>query len=191
MGDERWMQMLGDAPQPDTPMTLATWQARLHPEDAERVQQFLACQFSSTDTHYQVEYRIRHRHGHWIWIQSLGRVIERRAEGKPVRIAGMTLDITACKRLTQMARKDALTQIPNRGYFMELAERERHKAQRYHTPLSLLLVDVDHFKRINDRYGHAVGDRALVAFTDACQQVLRDMDIFGRWGGDEVCGVTA
>jgi diguanylate cyclase (GGDEF)-like protein/PAS domain S-box-containing protein len=185
MGDERWMQMLGDAPQPDTPMTLATWQARLHPEDAERVQQAIACQLSGTDARYEVEFRIRHRQGHWVWLHSLGRVIERSAEGKPVRIAGIMLDITACKRLTQMARKDTLTQIPNRGYFIELAERERQKAQRYHTPLSLLLLDVDHFKFINDRNGHAVGDRALVAFTDACQQVLRDMDIFGRWGGDE------
>lgn len=49
----------------------------------------------------------------------------------------------------------------------------------------LLMLDVDQFKRINDCHGHAAGDRALIAFKDACQQVLRDMDIFGRWGGDE------
>lgn len=185
IGDERCMQMLGDAPQPDTPMTLATWQARLYPEDAERVEQVIACQLSGTDAPYELEYRIRHRQGHWMWLHSLGRVIERSAEGKPVRIAGIMLDITACKHLTQMAHKDPLTQIPNRGYFIELAERERQKAQRHHTPLSLLLLDVDHFKLINDRYGHAAGDRALIAFAGACQQVLREMDIFGRWGGDE------
>ncbi len=88
-------------------------------------------------------------------------------------------------QFAQLARHDALTQVPNRRYFLELAERERLKAERQQSALSLLLLDVDHFKEINDNHGHPVGDRALVTFKDTCQQALRTVDLFGRWGGDE------
>lgn len=88
-------------------------------------------------------------------------------------------------QLMHMAHKDALTEIPNRAYFIELFERERQKSRRYGTPLSLLLLDLDKFKQINDSYGHLAGDHALLAFKDACQRGLREMDILGRWGGDE------
>lgn len=88
-------------------------------------------------------------------------------------------------QFAHMAREDTLTRLPNRRYFVELAERERQKARRQQMPLSLLMLDVDQFKQINDVHGHAAGDRALVAFKDACSSVLREVDIFGRWGGDE------
>jgi diguanylate cyclase (GGDEF)-like protein len=68
---------------------------------------------------------------------------------------------------------------------MTLAEQESMRAGRYGRPLSILMLDLDHFKRLNDTYGHAAGDKALQRFTTLCTNALRNVDIFGRWGGEE------
>lgn len=88
-------------------------------------------------------------------------------------------------RLRQMACTDALTGIANRRHFFELAEQELRRARRDGTPLAICMVDVDHFKRLNDRYGHAVGDEVLRQVADGCRSVLRECDVLGRYGGEE------
>lgn len=102
------------------------------------------------------------------------------------------------RRLRHMARTDELTGIANRRHFFELAEQARGEAHRDGTPLSLCMVDIDHFKAINDRHGHAVGDLALRVVAARCQSVLRDGDHLGRYGGEEfvialpqACSITA
>ncbi|MEA3639976.1 MAG: GGDEF domain-containing protein [Lamprobacter sp.] len=87
--------------------------------------------------------------------------------------------------LQQQARTDSLTGIANRFYFTTLAEREIARAQRACGWISLLLLDVDRFKTINDSHGHHVGDRALKTFAACCSRVTRAEDVVGRWGGDE------
>lgn len=89
------------------------------------------------------------------------------------------------EKLKILAREDPLTKTFNRRHFMELAEAEWERASRYGAPLSLLLLDVDHFKRINDRHGHAVGDQLLVGMADALQASLRKPDVLARFGGEE------
>ncbi|HIX62359.1 MAG TPA: GGDEF domain-containing protein [Candidatus Halomonas stercoripullorum] len=88
-------------------------------------------------------------------------------------------------QLRQMASTDPLTGIPNRRHFFELAEREFSRAQREGTPLAICMVDIDRFKVLNDRHGHAVGDLVLSAVASCCASVLRDTDIIGRYGGEE------
>jgi diguanylate cyclase (GGDEF)-like protein len=68
---------------------------------------------------------------------------------------------------------------------MEMANREIKRAVRLERPPAIALIDIDHFKHINDTYGHAVGDRALIEFTKICQKCIREIDIFARLGGDE------
>lgn len=87
--------------------------------------------------------------------------------------------------LEHLANTDALTGLPTRRYFMEQLEREVTRRERYQHPLSLLILDLDHFKRVNDRWGHAVGDEALKAFAETVQCCLRTQDIAGRIGGEE------
>ena len=87
--------------------------------------------------------------------------------------------------LQRLATTDSLTGICNNRCFFENGEREIQRARRYERPLSVLMFDIDHFKRINDTYGHAAGDQVLVAITAACRTLLRDIDIFGRLGGEE------
>ena len=86
----------------------------------------------------------------------------------------------------QLAYTDSLTGIPNRRRLFELAEREYKRSMRYHRPLSFMLVDIDHFKDINDTHGHATGDEALRWFAMECSMVIRqNMDMIGRFGGEE------
>jgi diguanylate cyclase (GGDEF)-like protein len=88
--------------------------------------------------------------------------------------------------LAQLATVDGLTGLRNRRSFFELAEREWTRAMRTADPLSAVMVDVDHFKQINDSLGHAAGDAVLVAVARRCQEELRSVDVIGRYGGDEL-----
>ena len=87
--------------------------------------------------------------------------------------------------LQRLAETDFLTGIANNRRFFEAGEREIQRARRYGRPLAALMLDLDHFKKVNDTYGHAAGDRVLVAMTAAIRKLLRDIDIFGRLGGEE------
>ncbi|SMH59839.1 sensor domain-containing diguanylate cyclase [Azospirillum agricola] len=87
--------------------------------------------------------------------------------------------------LRDMASRDPLTGIHNRRSFMELARQQLARAHRFHEPLAVFVLDVDHFKRINDSYGHATGDDALRMVAAGCQAILREYDLLGRLGGEE------
>ena len=87
--------------------------------------------------------------------------------------------------LSHMANTDTLAGIANRRHFMSRFDVELKHAQRHGTGLAVLMLDIDHFKQINDTYGHATGDQAILACARACQQVLRDIDFLSRFGGDE------
>jgi diguanylate cyclase (GGDEF)-like protein len=99
------------------------------------------------------------------------------------------VDITERKyaemELERLARTDMLTAITNRRHFFELAENQFALAQRYDHQLAIMMLDVDHFKSINDRYGHLAGDSVLQAVAQKCQSHMRSTDIFARYGGEE------
>jgi diguanylate cyclase (GGDEF)-like protein len=84
-----------------------------------------------------------------------------------------------------LARTDELTGLPNRRAFYEAANHEIQRALRYGVPLTLVLTDIDHFKSINDNYGHHVGDAVLQAFARSLSASIREVDLAGRWGGEE------
>ena len=98
-------------------------------------------------------------------------------------------DITELKllqiKLHTLATHDSLTNVYNRRHFEQLAGAEWAQCKRHHRPLVVILVDIDHFKSINDAYGHQAGDRVLVRFAEICLQTKRVEDIFARWGGEE------
>ena len=87
--------------------------------------------------------------------------------------------------LEAQAREDFLTGLSNRRHFMELAEAELLRSERYERPLSVLMVDIDHFKNINDTYGHQAGDVVLRRLSLIMRETLRQVDIIGRIGGEE------
>ena len=85
----------------------------------------------------------------------------------------------------RLATLDGLTNTYNRRHFMDMARLSYDSARRFGQPLSAVMLDVDHFKSVNDRYGHAVGDQVLRALADRCRSALRSIDILGRYGGEE------
>ncbi len=89
------------------------------------------------------------------------------------------------QELERQAHIDYLTGINNRAYFMQLAELELARAIRYNSKLAIFMVDMDHFKKINDTHGHKSGDLVLKKFAEICLQILREVDIIGRLGGEE------
>jgi diguanylate cyclase (GGDEF)-like protein len=87
--------------------------------------------------------------------------------------------------LVRIALQDDLTELPNRRRTLELAGEAFEQARRDGTPLTIGLIDLDHFKLVNDRFGHAVGDFVLQEFARLSRRVVRDTDVVGRWGGEE------
>lgn len=89
------------------------------------------------------------------------------------------------QKLALLATVDSLTGLVNRRAFFERTDSARLLATRLRSPIALMMIDIDHFKRINDRFGHATGDEALCVFAATARQALRDHDIMGRLGGEE------
>lgn len=124
-------------------------------------------------------------------LQSQGLII---AALVPVPIAslcaGYTLQLIvaldqAMRRLEELAMTDSLTGVRNRRCFMQVAALEFERATRHARPMAVVLIDVDHFKAINDRHGHQCGDQALIEIARACQGTLRKTDLLARFGGEE------
>lgn len=112
-----------------------------------------------------------------------------RKDGQLVGAVVVFRDITERKRveaeLQRLAATDPLTGLANRRHFMSTAEAETARARRYDNPLSVIIADLDHFKKINDRHGHAKGDEALVEIAKRCLEGVRMSDVFARFGGEE------
>jgi len=110
-------------------------------------------------------------------------------EFRPFSLIAVIRDITEQKtleeKLRHLAATDSLTGINNLHRFLERANDEIIRALRYQKPLSFLMIDLDHFKSINDTYGHPTGDEVLKTMTTHCQTLLRQNDVFGRLGGEE------
>ncbi len=87
--------------------------------------------------------------------------------------------------LEKLSRTDRLTQLNNRGYWEECLTREFNRFSRYNSTSSVVMFDIDHFKKVNDTYGHQAGDEVIKLVSDVLRQNLRDTDIAGRYGGEE------
>lgn len=93
--------------------------------------------------------------------------------------------IALSERLTTLAVRDGLTGLYNQTYIKARLQEEIQRSERYKSALSLMMIDLDDFKPLNDRYGHVVGDRVLCAFGELLQDVVRSSDVAGRYGGEE------
>jgi len=136
----------------------------------------------------RVELLNYNRDGEEFWIDT-NIVPLRDAHGRVTHFATIGRDLSATKQLQQelqlMASTDPLTGLLNRRRFLEQAETEFLRSQRYQHELAVLMLDIDHFKVINDTHGHFVGDQVLIALSRTAENLLRDIDLMGRWGGEE------
>ncbi len=120
------------------------------------------------------------------WLEMSARVIDYENE---VALYTAFKDITAQKQheqdLFEKAVKDPLTGCYNRRQFQELAQKETDRSQRYNSIFTLIMLDIDYFKKVNDTYGHAAGDEVLKALATCIKKILRSSDILARYGGEE------
>lgn len=132
------------------------------------------------------------RDGRRVWIYWTNRAITD-ADGRIVEILSVGNDITGRRHmeaeLRRLATTDSLTGAFNRRRFFQKARQEFLRHQRYGHHFSVLLMDLDHFKKINDTHGHPAGDSVLKIFVDTCHRIFRVTDIFGRTGGEEFSAV--
>jgi diguanylate cyclase (GGDEF)-like protein/PAS domain S-box-containing protein len=159
----------------------------IHPEDWAAYRSSLD-QSASDLTPWHVEYRVLLPGQDVQWRQ--GDALPQRMPNGSVVWHGFITDVTRRKEveaaLQQLATVDFLTQLPNRGYFINRLEEELARLKRNaHAPSALLMFDLDHFKSINDRYGHGTGDSALKHFAGVLKGELRKIDVGGRIGGEE------
>lgn len=134
------------------------------------------------------EMRFTRKDGSLVWANMTVSRLEDEESGSPAAIAVIE-DINHSKelelRLRKMATTDMLTGAHNRLKFMERASEEMERFRRYGTPVVYMMLDIDHFKKVNDTYGHQAGDEVLKALTRVCQNAIRANDTFGRYGGEE------
>lgn len=160
----------------------------IHPDDLERVAAEVKHYDESGAESFEQEYRIVCADGRVRWVYDRT-VVERNDDGHAHHYQGTVIDITerkeAEKRIHVLATTDGLTGILNRKEFTRLLESEIDRVNRYGTQLSLIMYDLDHFKKINDTHGHDAGDEVIQTVVKLVCSNIRSVDIAARWGGEE------
>lgn len=180
------------------------WLGYIHPDDRQRYEaQIAAC--LATRTSASIEFRARNAAGQWGWI--LEKINPRIENGRCIGLIAAGADISDIKaseevlteansrlerevaertrELQNLAMADPLTGLANRRLLMERIEGEVARAARYRDDLALLFIDIDRFKTINDSFGHATGDAALIEVSHLIKGAVRQTDFVGRLGGEE------
>lgn len=164
------------------------FQAITYPDDLQNNVQVLDRLCQGDINRRDLEKRYIRKNGTIAWVK-LSIALLRDAAGQPASLISAVQDITRFKSLQQelelRAHIDYLTGIPNRRYFMELAEHELARAQRYGNEVAIFMLDVDFFKQVNDEHGHKAGDKVLREIAHIMRSVLREVDVLGRIGGEE------
>ncbi|NJA89474.1 diguanylate cyclase [Rhodocyclus tenuis] len=185
----RWYEIFG-LPAGSFTNVLAEWRRRVHRQDLRQIMATLqSCLDGRTNSH-AIEYRLRANDGCWRWALARGLVVSRDENGRPLRMIGTQTDISQRRRMEEelraLATTDDLSGLANRRRFMERLEEEHARLQRDATlAAAVLMIDIDHFKKVNDRFGHATGDAMICHFADLLRSQLRRLDTAGRLGGEE------
>lgn len=179
----------------------------LMPESQARATRYLRQLQSALDAGqpphpFRDELEYRRKDGSTVWTEVMVQPIFRE-DGSLMELLGVTRSIAEHKRLlhelqtakeavehandelSRIATIDVLTGIWNRRHFEHVAASARAQALRHKQPVSMLLFDIDHFKKVNDRYGHQIGDQVLIELTRLVGQSIRTTDMLARWGGEE------
>lgn len=169
---------------------------KLHPDDYQKTMEAMLDHLHGKVNVYEVEYRIRAKDGKYKWYNDRGKITQYDEKNKPLLLAGIVFDITQKKELEiELKQKnktlalevanDGLTKLNNHKKLFEQLNSEIADAKRTNKPLSVLLFDLDDFKKVNDNYGHIYGDQVLVNVADIIGKSIRNTDIAGRYGGEE------
>lgn len=184
----RWKEMLGYE-EHEIQGSIEEWEKRVHPDDKARVLADIEKHTKGEAANYENEHRVLCKNGTYKWILDRGMIVSRDAGGKPARMIGTHTDITERKRAEETIRElsltDELTGLRNRRGFLTLAQMEMALIRRTKRQMALFYIDLDGMKKINDSFGHSIGDLALRDMAQILRQTFRESDIICRLGGDE------
>jgi diguanylate cyclase (GGDEF)-like protein/PAS domain S-box-containing protein len=186
--DERYLEHIGYKPG-EVKIDFDWWRNNVHPTDlASFAEQSDQVMYGGLDD-FIAEYRLRHRDGHWVWIQDHARIYERDPDGRALASSGLHIDITRRKeaelKLAYNADHDPLTDLLNRRGMWRAIRRVHAQCNRGQRPYCIAILDLDLFKQVNDVHGHLTGDRLLRETALLLRNNTREADWIGRWGGEE------
>jgi diguanylate cyclase (GGDEF)-like protein/PAS domain S-box-containing protein len=161
--------------------------ATIHPDDAPRVLEILTYVTQHPGEFRALECRVKHAGGDWRWLEiTASNVLD---DPNVMGIVGNYRDITVRKtleaQLAHQATHDSLTSLANRALFGDRLQHALARARRHGEPVSILFMDLDDLKSVNDSLGHSAGDQVLVAVADRLRSCMRESDLAARLGGDE------
>ncbi|QLG88592.1 EAL domain-containing protein [Chitinibacter bivalviorum] len=163
---------------------LISW---VHPEDIKLVSHIIDRQAKSKEPASE-RFRLLRADGDFIWVE-LRLIAHFSPDGRVTALRGVMRDVTVAhlneQNITQMALYDGLTRLPNRLLLDNELHRAIDEARREHRKVALGFIDLDHFKQINDAFGHKTGDDLLVMLAQRLNEVLPENGLLARWGGDE------
>lgn len=181
---DSWVKHLGLSGEAVTTRSL------VHPDDQARCWESIVQVLSGAQPTFKFQERLRTGDGTWRWVLCGGAATERDPQGRVTRMAGIHLDIDDHKRaeeaLQRAATTDPLTGLPNRLVMLDRLNRALCTTRRHGEYGALLFLDLDHFKRINDSYGHSAGDEVLQLVSSRLLSQIREADTLARMGGDEL-----
>jgi len=183
-----YARMLGFPPETFRP-DIQDWIAGIHPEDRPIVRQAFETCLTEHAPPLDVDYRCLTANGSWLWVRTVGRVMERNASGLPIRLLGTHTDISERKKSEHLIRElayfDPLTLLPNRRLLLDRMNQAVIAGSRTKAYGGVLFVDLDNFKTLNDSHGHDHGDLLLQEASRRLSESVRESDTVGRLGGDE------
>jgi diguanylate cyclase (GGDEF)-like protein/hemerythrin-like metal-binding protein/PAS domain S-box-containing protein len=186
---ERLADMLGRSPTPGHVLPFESFRALMHPDDVERAKYLLKQHLAGELPSLEIELRLKHQLGHWIWWRNLGRVIQRNTAGEPVLIAGISIDITDQKmqrqQIDHFRHNDALTGLPNRRTFVAKLAQTMADCDAVSGKLAVAYIDLDGLTAINNAYGRDIGNEVVLEVSRRLQLNVDQNHYLGHIGGDE------
>ena len=184
----RWHQIFGYEPS-DIKDTATAGRSLIHPDDLQQAVEKTNNYINGVTDSYVAEFRIRCKDGSWKWVLGRGMLVSRTEDGKPLRMIGTHTDISAHKhseaQIFRLAHYDQVTKLPNRVLFLDRFAQDIKNARRNHRAITLIFLDLDRFKEVNDTLGHDIGDLLLKEAAQRLLNCVRENDTVARLGGDE------
>lgn len=199
---KHWKKMLGYE-EHELPNEFSEWRKRIHPQDVSKVDLEIKEHLQNKTELFESEHRLLHADGTYRWILDRGKAVKRDRRGNAKRMIGTHVDITERKEIENLLHKrneelerlveevkelsitDHLTTLFNRRKMVDEIKEAQRRFKVHGQPFTLAILDLDHFKNINDRYGHTFGDIALQTFANLLKAQIREPNIVARWGGEE------
>ena len=199
---KHWKGMLGFE-EHEIPNEIIEWRKRIHPMDVGKVDTIIEEHINNESSFFESEHRLLHADGTYRWILDRGRAVERNEQGIAIRMIGTHVDISERKatekllkdrnkeleRLVEQVKTlsitDPLTSLYNRRKMIDEIKNAQQQFEVNEETFTLAIIDLDHFKNINDQYGHTFGDIALQTFANLLKRQVSSPNIVSRWGGEE------